>query len=126
MANQLRRTMSPPEVRLWLRLRERTDGRPVFRRQHPIGPYVVDFYCAAARLAVEVDGMDHGMGDRPQRDARRDEWLASRGIDTLRIPAGDVLRRLDEALEAIFMTVRDRVKGAAPPPPPRRDGPPPP
>jgi len=118
--------MSPPEVRLWLRLRERTDARPIFRRQHPIGPYVLDFYCAAARLAIEVDGVGHDMGDRPRRDARRDAWLASRGIETLRIPAGDVLRRLDETLEAIFMTARERMEGDAPPPPSLRDGPPPP
>ncbi|WP_366852839.1 DUF559 domain-containing protein [Phenylobacterium sp.] len=53
---QLRRRMSLPEVILWTALRGREPGRPVFRRQHPIGPYVLDFYCAKARLCVEVDG----------------------------------------------------------------------
>jgi very-short-patch-repair endonuclease len=42
---------------------------PVFRRQHPIGRYVLDFYCAGARLAVEIDGLSHDLGDRPQRDS---------------------------------------------------------
>jgi len=57
--------MSVPEARLWNRLRWREPGKPIFRRQHPIGPYVVDFYCAKANLAVEIDGMSHDMGDRP-------------------------------------------------------------
>jgi very-short-patch-repair endonuclease len=56
LARQFRRNLSPPEVRLWTRLRERKPGAPVFRRQHPIGRYVLDFYCAKARLAVEIDG----------------------------------------------------------------------
>ena len=64
-ARRLRRALSAPEARLWSRLRERAPGRPVFRRQHPIGPYVLDFYCAKARLAVEIDGASHDMGDRP-------------------------------------------------------------
>ena len=71
-ARVLRRNLSPPEARLWIRLRARIPGAPVFRRQHPIGPYVLDFYCAKARLAVEVDGIGHDMGDRPRRDLRRE------------------------------------------------------
>src|SRR5579862_1871331 len=76
-ARNLRRKLSPPEARLWTRLRERVPGRPVFRRQHPIGPYVLDFYCAKARLAVEIDGASHDMGDRPQRDIRRNALARS-------------------------------------------------
>ena len=56
-ARRLRRSLSPPEARLWGRLRARAPGTPVFRRQHPVGPYVLDFYCGKARLAVEIDGM---------------------------------------------------------------------
>ena len=54
--------------------------QPVFRRQHPIGPYVIDFYCAKAWLAIEIDGMSHDMGDRPYSDAQRDAWLRERGV----------------------------------------------
>jgi very-short-patch-repair endonuclease len=57
---------------------------PVFRGQHPIGPYVLDFYCAKARLAV--DGMSHDSADRLERDARNDAWLRERGIAVMRIP----------------------------------------
>ena len=74
-ARHLRRSLSPPEARLWSRLRERAPGIPAFRRQHPRGPYVLDFYCAKARFAVEIDGWSHEIGDRPQRDFRRDAWL---------------------------------------------------
>jgi very-short-patch-repair endonuclease len=94
--------LSMPEVRLWNRLRERERGKPVFRRQHPLGPYVLDFYCAQAHLAVEVDGISHDMGDRPVRDARRVVWLKKHGVTVLRIAATEVLRNVDEAADAIF------------------------
>ena len=100
-ARRLRRSLSPPEARLWSRLRARTPGTPAFRRQHPIGPYVLDFYCAKARLAVEVDGMSHDAGDRPERDARRDVWLRERGVTVLRVPAIDVIRKIDEVEDGI-------------------------
>ncbi len=58
-ARSLRRAMTPPEAAIWLRLRERMPGRLTFRRQHAIGPYILDFYCAALNLAVEVDGSTH-------------------------------------------------------------------
>jgi very-short-patch-repair endonuclease len=100
-AQRLRRTLSAPEARLWSRLRERAPGKPVFRRQHPIGRYVLDFYCAKARLAVEIDGVGHDMGDRPQRDIRRDAWLATRGVTVMRIAASELQYRIDEAADAI-------------------------
>ena len=100
-ARHLRRNLSPPEARLWSRLRARTPGAPVFRRQHPIGPYVLDFYCAKARLAVEVDGIGHDLGDRPQRDLRRDAWLRSEGVSILRIPASEVMRAVDDVVDSI-------------------------
>jgi len=84
--------LSLPEKLLWVRLRPREPGRPTFRRQHPIGPYVLDFYCADARLCIEVDGASHSMGDRPQRDERRDAWLAAQGIETVRVSAEWVLQ----------------------------------
>ena len=99
-ARGLRRALTPPEARLWRALRRKAlDLR--FRRQHPIGPYVLDFYCDALRLAVEVDGAAHRVADNPQGDARRDAWLAARGIRTLRIPAADVRDNLDGVLAMI-------------------------
>ena len=91
-ARKLRRALSTPEVMLWSRLRVRAPGMPAFRRQRPIGPYVIDFYCAKARRAVEIDGMSHDVENRPERDARRDAWLRAQGVTVCRIAAADVLR----------------------------------
>ncbi len=65
----------------------RSAGARAFRRQHPIGPYALDFYCANARLAVEIDGMSHELCDRPKRDTRRDALAQGAGRD------GDADRR---------------------------------
>jgi very-short-patch-repair endonuclease len=108
-AQRLRRAMSTPEARLWNRPRVRTPGQPVFRRQHPIGPYVLDFYCAKARLAIEIDGIGHDMGARPQRDLRRDAWLAAHGVTVVRIAASDVTREVEEAVAAISRLAAERL-----------------
>ncbi len=108
-ARRLRRSLSPPEARLWSRLRARAPETPVFRRQHPVGPYVLDFYCAKARLAVEIDGMSHDTADRPERDARKDAWLREQGITVTRIPALDVARRIDDVADAIVRLAIDLI-----------------
>jgi very-short-patch-repair endonuclease len=91
-AKDLRASMSLPEVLLWRELKRSAGPGPQFRRQHPIGPYVLDFYCAKARLCVEVDGQAHGTDDRPARDDRRDRYLAEAGIEVERIAASAVLQ----------------------------------
>ena len=104
----MRRKLSLPEALLWRELRGRPGGIK-FRRQHGSGTYVLDFYCNDARLAIEVDGISHDMGDRPERDAARDTWLAEAGIDTLRIPAAEVLRDVTAAASAIVEFARARL-----------------
>ena len=89
-ARRLRLSMSLPEVLLWQQLRGSPAG-VAFRRQHPIDPYVADFYCSAARLVIEVDGEAHNRGDRPEHDEARDAFLRDRGYGLLRIAAADVL-----------------------------------
>jgi len=117
-ARRLRRELSLPEKLLWVRLR----GAAVrFRRQHPVGPYVLDFYCPGAKLAIEVDGAAHDFGDRPRRDEVRTEWLRSQGIDVLRIPARDVLRDPDEIADVLIKLCAEPLHHPATP-----DGPPPP
>jgi very-short-patch-repair endonuclease len=86
-ARRLRQSLTGPEVGLWVCLRRRQLGGFRFRRQHPVGPYILDFYCAEARLAVEIDGAAHAHPDQVRHDARRDEWLVARGIRTLRLPS---------------------------------------
>jgi very-short-patch-repair endonuclease len=105
--------MSLPEVKLWDCLRGNRLGGIRFRRQHPVGPFVLDFYCPAARLAVEVDGGHHDHPAHIISDRRRDAWLAERGIRTMRFAATDILH--DEALEGVLTMI---AKAAAVPPPP--------
>ncbi|MDG5489415.1 DUF559 domain-containing protein [Sphingomonas sp. BGYR3] len=95
----LRRSMSLPEVLLWRALRRRSLGAK-FRRQHPLPPYVLDFYCPAARLVVEIDGKAHA--NRLDHDRRRDDFLRGKGLTVLRIPARDVLSDPDHTAEAIM------------------------
>ena len=90
-ARRLRREMSLPEVLLWRELRRKALAGLRFRRQHPMDRCVLDFYLPSARLAVEIDGLAHDRGDNPARDARRDAWLAARGVKVLRVPAAEVL-----------------------------------
>jgi very-short-patch-repair endonuclease len=92
--------MSAPQARLWARLRQRSPEQPTFRRQHPIGPYVLDFYCAKARLAIEIDGMSHDMGTGPQHDLRRDAWLKAHGVTVIRIAAKEIIK-IDEIADGI-------------------------
>ncbi|MGQ3230759.1 MAG: endonuclease domain-containing protein [Blastomonas fulva] len=100
--------MSLPEVLLWKLLKAQPDGVK-FRRQHPSGTYVLDFFCADARLAIEIDGQAHDGGDRPQKDAQRDAWLISQGVETLRIPASDVLEDCAEVADGIIQFARSRL-----------------
>ena len=94
--------MSLPEVLLWQELRRGGLDGLRLRRQHPMGPYILDFYCAEHRLAVEVDGEGHGYGHQPQHDARRDAWLASQDLRVLRIDARTVLKDMDVVLATIL------------------------
>ena len=117
-ARKLRKNLSLPEALLWARLKRREAGAPIFRRQHPVGPYILDFYCAKATLAVEIDGLAHDGAGAPERDARRDAWLTGQGVTVVRIPAADVLRSADDAADAIArLAISRRVESAAPPPP---------
>jgi very-short-patch-repair endonuclease len=111
--------MTLPEVLLWQKLRAGPFRQLRFRRQHPVGPYILDFYSAFARLAVEVDGSSHDHEQQARHDKRRDRWLASQNIRVLRVAARDVLR--DEELEHVLSRIE---QAAAPstafggPPPP--------
>jgi len=115
-ARGLRRSMTLPEVLLWRALRTRPGGLK-FRRQHPAGPYVLDFYCEAALKGIEVDGMAHDMGDNSGRDAARDAWLTGAGISIIRIPARDVLQSLDEVVSFLLDQCQPLPHPADGPPP---------
>ena len=108
-ARRFRKNLTEPELWLWLRLRDRGEGDPVFRRQHPIGPYILDFYCPQAKLCIEVDGADHTHDTRMTRDAIRDAWLAEKDIHTYRIFAGEVVEDADEAANGVVIVALERI-----------------
>jgi len=99
-ARRLRREMSLPEILLWQRLRQRPGGFK-FRRQHPIGDFDLDFYVTGIKLAVEIDGIVHDMGDRPEHDALRTAWLESLAFKVIRINAKDVLTDPDAVADSL-------------------------
>jgi very-short-patch-repair endonuclease len=90
LARAQRKAPSLPEGLLWRELRGKAGGVK-FRRQHPVGRYVLDFYCPAAKCGFEIDGIAHDMGDGPALDEARDAFVAGQGITVVRIPAGEVL-----------------------------------
>lgn len=115
-AKAFRRQMSPAEVLLWQRLKGAPEGIK-FRKQHPAGRFVLDFFCARANLAMEVDGDAHDMSDRPRHDAARDAWLRKQRIDTIRIRALEVFAGPDDIADAVVRIARERLEdfGKAPP-----------
>ncbi|MES2834393.1 MAG: DUF559 domain-containing protein [Pseudomonadota bacterium] len=107
-AKASRRLMTPPEARLWSRVRAGRLNGLKFKRQHPVDPYVLDFYCPEAKLAVEVDGLMHD----EEHDARRTRWLNARGISVVRFPAIDVRDRVEDVLDRIVAVVSERRRTA--------------
>ena len=87
-ARRFRRQLSLPEMLLWRLLRV-TRRELRFRRQHPVGPYVADFYCPSAKIVIEVDGATHDY--RSDADEKRDAYMRSLGLKVIRVAAGDVL-----------------------------------
>ena len=102
-AKDLRRRMTNAEVILWSRLRYWPGIR--FRRQHPIGSYVADFACIAAKLVIEIDGNTHGSDTEQKHDAVRDGYMRKLGWRMLRLTNRDVYDRLDDILDVIAAQV---------------------
>ena len=100
IAKRERRSGNLPEALVWRELRKRPAGLK-FRRQHPFNNLVLDFACLERRVAIEIDGKAHDMGDRPLRDQRRDAFLQSQGFAVLRLPATSILKDLNAAIQGI-------------------------
>jgi very-short-patch-repair endonuclease len=121
-AKVLRRKMTEAERRLWYRLRAHRFVGHKFKRQVPIGSYIVDFACLNRKLIVEVDGGQHA---ESLRDKKRDAWLKMQGFEGLRFWNNDVLKNTESVLELIFVALEERPSpGAlrAPPSPQRGEG----
>jgi very-short-patch-repair endonuclease len=112
-AKSMRRVMIDAELTLWNELRAHRLMGLSFRRQVPIGPYIVDFACPTHRLAVEVDGSQYADAEHLDRDAARSAYLKSSGWTILRFWNDDVIRDIDNVCQHIVITVG--VAGAAMP-----------
>ena len=100
-ARKLRREQMDQERILWSRLRARKVGGPRFRRQHPIGPYIVDFCCPEMMLVVELDGGQHA--DQETEDQERTRFLESQGYRVIRFWNNQVVENLEGVLEKIWI-----------------------
>jgi very-short-patch-repair endonuclease len=108
IARTLRKQESWGERLMWSWLRDNRFADYKFRRQHPIGPHILDFFCNEAKLDIEVDGFHHGRPDNRAADAERDEFLESQGIKVLRFWSSH-LRRDKEAIRGtIWRTLQER------------------
>ena len=116
-ARRLRRDMTDPESALWAVLRGRKMRGLRFRRQHPLGPFIVDFACLEARLVIEVDGGCHT--ENPEQDAARDTWLREQAFEVLRFWNHEVQEDLDGVLLRIWLWLGPPSPAAAAAPIPR-------
>ncbi len=102
LARQYRREPTPAEEMLWKALRDRRLEGLKFRRQHPLGRYILDAYCVSEGLVVEVDGAVHQETDQAAHDAEREVFLASQGIRVLRFTNDEVENRMEEVVRKIM------------------------
>jgi very-short-patch-repair endonuclease len=100
--------MTDHERLIWYALRGWREQGFHFRRQAPIGRYIVDFVCHRYRLVIEIDGGQHGWSRNRLKDIRRDTWLRRQGYEVLRVWNVDVRENLDGVLEGIHAAVSDR------------------
>ena len=111
-ARSLRKNMTPEERRLWYQCLRTYPVR--FTRQKVLGRYIVDFYCAQARLAVELDGSQHYEAASAEYDRIRSEFLRSYGISVLRIPNNEVTRNFSGVCACIDLTVKRALRPSSP------------
>jgi very-short-patch-repair endonuclease len=101
-ARRLRVKATDAEVLLWKRLRTIETEGTHFRRQVPIGPYIVDFACMAARLVIELDGSQHATDANRERDRQRTRWLESEGYRVIRFWNNDLTSNMEGILETVY------------------------
>lgn len=106
IVRRLRRDSTRVEMRLWQKLRNRQLGID-FRREHPAGPFVLDFYCPSLRLAIELDGGQHAEARNAAADGKRDQWLTDRGVIAMRFWNSDIVENLAGVLEVMAAKIQE-------------------
>jgi very-short-patch-repair endonuclease len=105
-ARALRKSLTPQEVKLWVKLRELKSLGFHFRRQAPIGRYIVDFVLFRSQLVIEADGGQHGMPEGAQSNQVRDDFLQSQGFRVLRFWNSDIDANLEGVMESILSELK--------------------
>jgi very-short-patch-repair endonuclease len=118
----LRVNQTEAEKILWECLRRHRHHGYKFRRQHPIGEFIVDFYCPATKLVIEVDGPIHDDEEHQIYDSFRDKKLESRGLRVLRFTNWEVQNELDGVLEEISKSLKSYIRKTSPPTPLHKNG----
>jgi very-short-patch-repair endonuclease len=108
-ARELRQPQTPAEATLWRHLRNR-NLKYKFRRQHPIGFFIIDFYCAEARLLIEIDGGSHLAKEQMEYDKARTEYLEALGYKVIRFTNDDARYNINAVADEIIKTVEKRVE----------------
>jgi very-short-patch-repair endonuclease len=101
LARQLRKNMTEGERRIWAKMRMKQLNGYQFYRQKPIGDYIVDFFCPRVKLAIEIDGSHHLVGETVEYDRIRDDYLSSLGLRVLRFSNSDVMKNVEAVVERI-------------------------
>ena len=109
LARELRKNMTDAEQLLWYRIRRKQIRGIQFYRQKPLLNFIVDFYCAKARLVIELDGSQHFESEYQQSDAERDRALAELSLKVLRFDNQQVLSEIDSVVEVIDKVVESRM-----------------
>jgi|SRR5580692_4520449 very-short-patch-repair endonuclease len=107
VAKELRENATEAEKTLWRFLRGKRMAHLRFRRQQTIGPYIVDFFCSAAKLVIELDGSQHGTDENIACDLARTKWLEARGYRVLRFWNVDFLKEKEAVLEGIWRAIHE-------------------
>ena len=102
LARELRKNMTDAERRLWSKIRRKQLKQYQFYRQKNLGEYIVDFYCPAAKLIVEIDGGQHYSNQYRAKDKARDKFLNNLGFRVLRFSNNDALKNIEEVVDTIY------------------------
>ncbi len=105
MAEKLRNNMTRPESILWEQLRLKPGGFK-FRRQHPFGTYILDFYCHSVKLSIEIDGVSHEIQKQKDYDKNRTDFLISMGVREIRFKNEEVIENLELVMKEIELELR--------------------
>lgn len=101
-AKKLRGNATLPEQKLWLFLRKSQLNGLKFRRQQPIGKYIVDFLCCSKKIIIELDGGQHNEHRNIEYDKERDLFLKNEGYSVIRIWNNDILNNIDEVMDYLY------------------------